>query len=142
MPWIDVAKGYRNVFDDMTAVLPAQYSCVQSYELGESERGILQYTTGLVTVRLESAPNANCPFLIRQRRKASVHPSDPQEWTRLWTGGRPNCGYERFELYASNKLDEGRKHIAALRNQMMAIVDEPEFLARQDGGNVNRLGSY
>ena len=121
MPWIDAAKGYRGVFNELGRALPATYSCVQSELLGESERGIMQYTIGLVTVRHEALPSANCPFLVRQVRQKDPVPPPESKWTLLWTGGRPSCGYERFELYSSNSLQEGRLHAAAFIKKIVAI---------------------
>src|SRR5450759_2499250 len=98
MPWIEAAKGYRGVFEDLGRALPAAYSCVQSEHLGESERGILEYTIGLVTVRSEASRTANCPFLVRQLRQRFDVPEPEGQWTLLWTGSRPSCGNERFKL--------------------------------------------
>ena len=121
MPWIDAAKGYRGVYEAMATALPARYSCIQSEHLGESERGILEYTLGIVTVRKEALPAANCPFLIRQLRHSLVAPMPNGDWSLLWAGGRPNCATERFELYASQSLEEGRLHAETLRKSAIAM---------------------
>ena len=125
MPWIDAAKGYRGVYASMARALPPAYSCIQSEQLGESERGILQYTQGIVTVRKESSPAADCPFLIRQLRQDAQAPIG--DWTLLWAGSRPSCANEKFELYASQSLTEGRLHAEALRNSAIAMkILQPE----------------
>ena len=121
MPWIDSAKSYRNVFEDLARALPAAYSCVQSNELGESERGILHYTIGLVTVRSEVSLSANCSFLVRQIRQRTDPPAPAGDWALLWTGSRPNAGNERFELYASRTLSEGRLHAASFIKKTAAL---------------------
>ena len=120
MPWIDAAKSYRIVFEDLARALPASYSCVQSTALGESERGILQYTVGLVTVREEIAPTANCPFQVRQLKQRNA-PAPEGDWTLLWTGSRPACGNERFELYASRTSAEGQLHAASFIKKTAAL---------------------
>ena len=140
MPWLDAAKGYRGVFEDLGRTLPATYSCVQSEFLGESERGILQYTVGVVTVRSEVSPTANCPFLVRQVRQKDHVPAPESKWTLLWTGGRPSCGYERFELYASRSLTEGRLHAAELTKRSMAMEKFLDKAPMPD--RVKKLSSY
>lgn len=133
MPWIDAAKSYRGVFEDLGRALPATYSCVQSEGLGESERGILEYTARLVTIRNEASKTANCPFLLRQLKQQSAVPAPEGKWTLLWTGGRPSAGNERFELYASGSLDEGRLHAATFIKRTAAIeksLDRTPFADR------------
>lgn len=125
MPWIDAAKGYQGVYEGMARALPTAYSCIQSEQLGESERGILQYTLGIVTVRMEATPNASCPFLVRQLKHRFDVPAPKGDWFLLWAGGRPSCADERFELYASESLEEGRLHAELLRKTTVASQSRP-----------------
>ena len=120
MPWIDTAKGYRGVYESMAMALPSSYSCIQSEQLGESERGILEYTQGILTVRNEVSPNASCPFLLRQTKSAETQ-SPSGEWELLWVGGRQSGGNERFQLYASRLLEEGRSHAEIWRRSAVAL---------------------
>ena len=129
MPWIDTAKGYRGVYDSMVTALPSSYSCIESEQLGESERGILEYMHGIRTVRREVSPNASCPFLLRQIKTAET-PSPKGEWELFWVGGRQSAGNERFQLYASSLLEEGRLHGEILRRSAVAAN---LLLARPDG---------
>ncbi len=119
MPWIDSAKGYDAVYDSMARALPSSYSCIQSEQLGESERGILEYAQGIVTVRKEVSPTVDCPFLMRQLK--SDMPAPAGHWILLWAGNRPSCVNERFELYASQTLAEGRTHAESLRKNVIAM---------------------
>jgi 4-amino-4-deoxy-L-arabinose transferase-like glycosyltransferase len=41
MPWINSAKSYRAMFDDMRIHLPRSFDCVNSIHLGESEAAML-----------------------------------------------------------------------------------------------------
>ena len=125
MPWIDAAKGYRDVYEGMARSLPVAYSCIQSEQLGESERGILEYTLGIVTVRKEATPAANCPFLVRQLKQQLDVSAPKGDWILLWAGGRPSCANEHFELYASESLEEGRLHAAMLRRNAVAMETLP-----------------
>ena len=127
MPWIDTAKSYLGVYEGMARALPSVYSCIQSEQLGESERGILEYTVGIVTVRKEASPAANCPFLLRQLRQPLEVPAPRGDWTLLWAGVRPSCTNERFELYASQTLEEGRLHAEILRRSTIAMKTTQSF---------------
>ncbi|MCY7388367.1 MAG: hypothetical protein LH481_09930 [Burkholderiales bacterium] len=120
LPWLDVAKGYQDVYAALARTLPSRYSCIQSEQFGESERGILQYTQGIVTVRKEVAPLANCPFMLRQLRTTTAVSAPKGDWTLLWRGSRPSSGNERFELFASQSLEEGRRHTAILQKSTVA----------------------
>ena len=121
LPWLDSAKGYREVYASMAHALPSTYSCIQSEQLGESERGILQYSQGIITVREEAIPSAKCPFMLRQLRTISAVPAPKGDWVLLWTGTRPSCQNERFELFASQSLDEGRRQAEIMQKDTIAM---------------------
>ena len=131
LPWIDAAKGYQGVYASMGRALPSQYSCIQSEQLGESERGILEYSQGIVTIRREAFPNANCPFMLRQLKTLSDVPAPAGDWALLWAGARPSSTSERFELFASELLEEGRLHAEVQRNSIVAIQSESSYLANR-----------
>ena len=121
LPWLDSAKGYREVYASMANALPSTYSCIQSEQLGESERGILQYSQGIITVREEATPLAKCPFMLRQLRTMSAVPVAKGDWVLLWTGTRPNCQNERFELFASQSSEEGRRQAEIMQKSAVAL---------------------
>ncbi len=50
LPWLNAAKSYRSMFDDMREHLPAQFDCVASIHLGESEAAMLEYEGGIVAI--------------------------------------------------------------------------------------------
>lgn len=129
MPWIDAAKSYRGVYDSMVMALPSNYSCIESEQLGESERGILEYTQGIRTIRREISPNASCPFLLRQTKNLEVQ-NPNGNWELLWAGGRQSAGNERFQLYASTLLEEGRLQAEMWRR---SAVGQNASLSRPDG---------
>jgi 4-amino-4-deoxy-L-arabinose transferase-like glycosyltransferase len=130
MPWIDSAKSYRGVYESMAGSLPSRYTCIQSEALGESERGILEYTQGIITVRKEASPAANCPFLMRQVRNPHDSVAPNADWSLLWTGTRPSCATERFELYASNSLEEGRLHADLMKKSIVASKSRQSYRIR------------
>ena len=100
MPWINTAKSYRAMFDDMRLHLPTRFDCVNSINLGESEAAMLDYEGGIVAVPLERFSNARCDLVWVQDNQADrSDPPDPT-WTLLWSGHRPGDSKERHRLFA------------------------------------------
>src|SRR5262249_36545284 len=97
--WADNAKSYRGTFVQMQQALARNYSCSYSRELGMSQRASLEYFTGIVTEREESAGRKRrCELLLVQ--------GGPVEdtvmggtWKKIWEGHRPGDGNERYRLY-------------------------------------------
>ena len=50
MPWIDYAKSYRGVAEDLRRHWPAVAGCVASRSLSEPQRAMFEYFAGLLTV--------------------------------------------------------------------------------------------
>ncbi len=68
LPALNAGSSYRAVFTDLKRSLPQEYKCIASRNLGESERAMLEYFTGLQTLRLESAGSSgNCDLLLEER---------------------------------------------------------------------------
>ena len=66
--------------------LPTSYYCVQREKLGQSERGILEYSIGLVMLRREVSPSTNCPFMLFQFKKRLIEadvPPNAAKWIRI-----------------------------------------------------------
>jgi 4-amino-4-deoxy-L-arabinose transferase-like glycosyltransferase len=98
LPWLDTAKSYRGMFASMQGALPAHYGCLASENLGEHERAMLEYVTGIVSVRREVQPDARCDFLLLQRR-AGDRVQLQGGWQLVWKGNRPGDNSERFSLF-------------------------------------------
>jgi len=100
MPWINTAKSYRAMFDEMRLHLPNKFDCINSIHLGESEAAMLDYEGGIVAVPLERFSNARCDLVWVQDNQADrSDPPDPT-WTLLWSGHRPGDSKERHRLFA------------------------------------------
>lgn len=104
MPWLDFAKSYRPVFAALP--IPDSTNCIASISLGEGERAMLRYVTGINPVRVEVAPNAGCTTLLVQREAAFGEPEiNFAQWKELWRGSRPGVTNERFWLF--RRVDSG-----------------------------------
>ncbi len=68
LPALNSGSSYRAVFTDLKKSLPPGYSCIASRGLGESERAMLKYFTGLQTLRVEAAGSPeNCDLLLEEQ---------------------------------------------------------------------------
>lgn len=100
--WADTAKSYRSVMTNMARALPKSYNCMSSRDLGEAQRALLHYYTGIITHR-EEVPERRreCELLLTQGK-----PLDeswlPQNWKQIWEGQRPGDKDERYRLYRRN----------------------------------------
>lgn len=93
--WLDYAKTYRGVAEDMRAHWPPVAGCVASCGLGEPQRAMFEYFGGLVTV---PAPNASCPLLLVETSSPDM-PGDGTRLTLAWRGRRPGDTKEWFWLF-------------------------------------------
>ena len=105
LPWLDYAKSYRGMFASMQRALPADHGCLASQSLGEHERAMLEYVTGIISGRREVQPDARCDFLLLQGR-AGDRVQLQDGWQLVWEGSRPGDNSERFSLFG-RKSDAG-----------------------------------
>ncbi|MBN3757965.1 glycosyl transferase [Paraburkholderia sp. Tr-20389] len=108
LPWLDLAKSYRSVFEDLHTHLAAQWNdddCMASLALGESEAPMLYYFAGIEHMPL-NAPNAAdpagdaqaCTWLIVQTRRQD--PAQPRDgWQLFWSGARPGDNDELLRVF-------------------------------------------
>jgi len=101
--WVDTAKSYRSMMADMGRALPATYRCMASRDLGEAQRALLHYFSGIRTERVEIKPSAfACDLLLVQGRPLDELVMTP-EWKKIWEGHRPGDRDERFRLYQKQR---------------------------------------
>ncbi len=109
LPWIDSAKSFREPFNQLAKNVTAS-DCVSSRGLGEPQRGMLHYYTGLKTLRVEH-DGLVCPLHLLQSNHAGRFPPLPHgEWRLVWRGARRGESVERFQLYAG---EPGEPRVAA-----------------------------
>jgi hypothetical protein len=99
LDYVDTGKSYRGVATRMAQHMPNAIGCVASRDLGQPQRILLHYFTGIRTVRFAglSAP-PRCRALIVQGSRSSMYQPGPG-WTLLWEGARPGDRKELLRLY-------------------------------------------
>jgi len=109
LPWLDLAKSYRSVFEDLRTHLDAQWNagdCMASVALGESEAPMLNYFAGIEHMPLHPASAASgsandaqaCTWLIVQTRRQN--PAQPADgWQLFWSGARPGDNDELLRVF-------------------------------------------
>lgn len=101
LPWLDVAKSYRSVFEDLNRRLALEWNdgdCMASVNLGESEAPMLYYFSGVLHQPVVR-PNASaCTWLIVQGTRANP-PALDVEWKPFWAGTRPGDDQEMLRVY-------------------------------------------
>lgn len=99
LPFIDTVKSYRPTFWSLKQALPADWQCLASQGLGESQRALLHYFAGIVTRRAERAGDASGCELLLIQTTASDKNSPGEAWEKIWEGTRPGDRHERYRLY-------------------------------------------
>ncbi len=100
LDWIDYAKSYQAVYTQIQQKLPRDFHCIASYNLGESERAMLRYYTGIISTRLENQPKSDCELvLIGSYIDQALSHYQAADWELLWQGARPGDQRERLRLF-------------------------------------------
>jgi hypothetical protein len=120
LPWLDVAKSYRSVFEDLNAHLALEWNdgdCMASlHGLGESEAPMLYYFSGIRHTPIDDATTTRCTWMIVQGVRA-VDPAPGSEWKLFWTGRArattKNCCASTCARPTSTRCSERRRGAAA-----------------------------
>ena len=99
LPWLDAAKSYRSVFDEVKKRMPPGANCVVMHGLGESERAMVEYYLGVVA-RERHVHEEECGALMWE---GNLHKNRgwpwPGQWKLVWRGHRRGETEEGFELF-------------------------------------------
>lgn len=98
LDYVDTGKTYRGVAAQIAQHVQKN-RCVASRGLGQSQRILLHYFTGIATVRADT-PNASvsCPTLVVQGLRWNI--AQPgSDWSLAWEGARPGDRKELLRVY-------------------------------------------
>lgn len=99
LPWLDAAKSYHAVIADMQKSLPASYACVTSRNVGDSQRGLLDYYADIRTQPFETTQHIDCDLYLIQDDRNSEKIEPGVSWKLIWQGKRAADRRESFRLY-------------------------------------------
>lgn len=97
LPYIDASRSYRAPFTALAGALPPGHGCIASQGLGEPQRALLEYFTGLHTERVERGLGDGCTLLLVQGRRDAAAAA-PAGTRVLWQGTRPGDREEWYRL--------------------------------------------
>ncbi|MFT4068692.1 ArnT family glycosyltransferase [Paraburkholderia sp.] len=101
LPWLDYAKSYRSVFQDLGAKMDIEWNdgdCMASSNLGESEAPMLYYYTGIEHRPNEDLRSTACTWLIEESHRGDRRPP-PGDWQLFWSGARPGDTDELLRVF-------------------------------------------
>jgi hypothetical protein len=112
LPWLDAAKSYRSVFNELAAQLPESYTCVanltqpKTIRLRESERGLLHYIAGIRIHPITTLADNPCDVLLLevQRRHHQDGFTLEPDWHLQWSGQRAGDQRDQFLLFVRHRL--------------------------------------
>jgi hypothetical protein len=112
LPWINEARSYRTPFaalHDALAKAPRTASsvastCIGSFNVGESERGMLDYFIDVRPVQLSSLADASRCDVLLVLDKANARITVPEGWSPIWQGGRAGDTNERFRAFVPSAV--------------------------------------
>jgi 4-amino-4-deoxy-L-arabinose transferase-like glycosyltransferase len=99
LPYLDSRRSYRWTVENVAMRLPREGGCLASRNLGEPQRALFGYFSGIHTVREEVQPVHDCRMLLVQYGRLTADPVPPEGWAPIWSGARKGDDTERFVLY-------------------------------------------
>ncbi|WP_374620260.1 ArnT family glycosyltransferase [Pandoraea sp.] len=109
LPWINEARSYRTPFAALHASLaqaappgtPLANRCIGSYNVGESERAMLDYFIDVRPVQIPALAQASRCGVLLILDKANARIPAPHGWREIWQGGRAGDTNERFRAFVA-----------------------------------------
>lgn len=101
LPWLEAAKGYRDVFTEAGERMPQ--GCVALLGFGESERAMAEYYIER-PVRA-SAQRGACDTLLWRGKAGRTRHRPETGWRSVWAGSRAGDTGEKFELFVRARLN-------------------------------------
>jgi 4-amino-4-deoxy-L-arabinose transferase-like glycosyltransferase len=99
LPLLDSAKSYQPVFAGLDNALPKNHTCINSLNVAQPQRLLLNYYTDIKLQPFEISQQLSCDFYLLQDVKdvGEMHPG--QEWQLIWKGRRTADRKESFRLF-------------------------------------------
>ena len=112
LPACEQRSSYRPVFEELADVLTAG-DCVDSWGLGESQRGMLDYIVQVKVLSAADPAKPRCENLLIDSSVNKKSPVPPPDWSLVWSGKRSPDAHEEFLLYTHTQQDIDASEIAS-----------------------------
>ena len=89
LPWFDAGSSYRPLFLSLKKHVPARCRSIMSWGLGESERALLEYYSGVLPKQFVQHRISDCDFVLVQSGNSRVEPPLGPDWKIIWEQSRP-----------------------------------------------------
>jgi len=99
LPWIDSAKSYESMMLSLKKAVPKSYACINSRNLGNAQRALLEYYTDIRPLPLETGKTLDCDLYLIQDERGRDKVNPGKNWKLIWHGKRPTDRRESFRLY-------------------------------------------
>ncbi len=98
LPLIDQARSYRGLATQLASRIEPG-ACTLGAGVGDAQRALLDYFTGLRLRREDGPEAAACATLIAQVSGGRAPAVDERRWKEDWRGSRPGDRSEALVLY-------------------------------------------
>ncbi len=106
LPWLEASASYRGIFSSLRSGLPANYRCIASFDMGESERAMIEYYAGVQVRPIDWSGEERCDLLLVALDRDRIDTSSQPSWTVLWEGRRPeDRPKEHYTLFRTSPPD-------------------------------------
>jgi 4-amino-4-deoxy-L-arabinose transferase-like glycosyltransferase len=89
LPWFESGSSYRIMFASLKEKIPACCRSVRAWGLGESERALLEYYTGVIPRKDVQGGVQGCDLVLVQSGSTRVETSLGPGWKVIWEQSRP-----------------------------------------------------
>jgi 4-amino-4-deoxy-L-arabinose transferase-like glycosyltransferase len=110
LPWFESGSSYRSLFASLREKIPAECTSVRAWGVGESERALLEYYTGLLPRTSDQIVAPGCNLVLVQSGSTRMEPSLGPGWQVIWEQSRPTKPEKRpKEIFTLLQRVEGKK---------------------------------
>lgn len=99
LPMIDSAKSYQQMYVSMSKSLPKQFHCMNSLNVGQAQRLLLNYYTDIKLQPFEWTQHLGCELYLIQDERGTGKMQPDSDWKLIWKGKRETDRKESFRLF-------------------------------------------
>lgn len=109
LPWFESGSGYQPMLTRLKQQLPPASTHVMSYGLGESERALLEYYTGVLPRRIEINGVLDCDYVLIETGSRRMETPLGKEWKTVWEERRRSKGTRIKEIFTLLERGGGKR---------------------------------